>query len=475
MARVLRISRQEVLKRTQISGLHLMSEAVSVIQNELVTAFPPFASIDEFIKLFIDILVKDYKLNSILVDKQIAQQVIDEIRERRITSGTGNELVVKNVVKSEDNVKKTYLKHLSLLRQHLEKHPIFQSREFTLSPIDNLITLDKDLEVECIVYGFLYKDKTKIDSEFYIEDNTGKVPIVFSEDTQFKDDLIPSNSFVLVEGSYDSAKDTLFADSVGHTSPANLQENIDLSNSLERVGRMVVVVSDIHLDDKQTLDKLKTMLTGYDSMVPIPDLFIFVGPFVSQTCQDITIFKNHMKNLVKLIAKFNKISRLSQFIFVPGFHDNEGNDLPKPAFTVDMFPTSTTKLANYHLATNPVNIYIDNRHICLAAFPYMSRLEQNIINDNCDDTQQLGSSIIKLISSNGHLSSGLSRHYESCLSVFHIPDFIILFDSDMNEAMDSKAYDYSHLLVLPSFSSQQFKFKVFYTEPKHHDSSQILS
>ncbi len=39
-----------------------------------------------------------------------------------------------------------------------------------------------------------------------------------------------------------------------------------------------------------------------------------------------------MKNFVKLISTFNKIAKNSQFIFVPGFNDLSGNNIPKLVF-----------------------------------------------------------------------------------------------------------------------------------------------
>ncbi|CAG2101249.1 unnamed protein product [Medioppia subpectinata] len=446
--------------------LHLASE---------LSRFPPYESCDQFIRQFIHHLMIGHKLAECLVDAQTARLVVQEMRDKRITRTVDDsQLVVKNVADDDNHSKKSksYLRHLTQLRQHLEKHPVFNSKNFRLTPIDSLITTS-DESVDCIVFGFLVKNASKI-NELVVEDNTGRVPLVFTDDTQFRDALVVENSFVIIEGTYDSPKDCLYVESIGQSPPIDLSSAVEVSDGLQRIGRMLVVISDIHLDDENTLDKLKTLLTGYDSMVPIPDAFLFVGDFMSKPCDEVSDFKAHMKNFVKIISKFTKISNFSQLIFIPGFNDIKGNDIPKSAFTVDMFPMTTKLINNYHLATNPVNIYIDGRHICLSAIPYMSKLRKHIIHNSTEDSTELGASIAKLITCNGHLSAGLSHNLHNSLSLFHLPDFVLISDKHMNEDMDSNAHNYTDLVVLPSFSRDNFRFKVFYTNPKHIECSQIL-
>ncbi|CAG2175999.1 unnamed protein product [Oppiella nova] len=244
-----------------------------------------------------------HKLDSFLVDADTTQEVINELRDRRITTTTDNQLIVKNVANdgNNGNKSKTFLKHLIQLRQHLQRHPIFDTKNFKLTEIDSLITSSKET-IECLVFGFLMKNSSKI-NEFLIEDNSGRVPVVFTDETQFRDSLAVENSFVLIEGTYDSPKDCLYVDSIGQSPPIDLSSTLEVSNSLQRTGRMLVVVSDVHLDDENTLDKLKTLLTGYDSMVPIPDAFVFVGDFMSKPCDEVSDLKGNFE--IETIHKLN--------------------------------------------------------------------------------------------------------------------------------------------------------------------------
>ncbi|CAG2165199.1 unnamed protein product [Oppiella nova] len=159
-------------------------------------------------------------------------------------------------------------------------------------------------------------------------------------------------------------------------------------------------------------------------MVPIPDAFVFVGDFMSKPCDEVS--------------------------------DLKGTDIPKCAFTVDMFPMTTKLISNFHLATNPVNIYIDGRHLCLSAFPYIPKLRKHMIHNSTEESAELGASVLKLMASNGHLSAGLSTNLHSCLSLFHLPDFVLIADKHMNEDMDSNAYDYIDLARRPELPKCDF-------------------
>ena len=139
-----------------------------------------------------------------------------------------------------------------------------------------------------------------------------------------------------------------------------------------------------------------------------------------------------------------------------------------------MFPQSTTRITNFYLATNPVNIYIDGRHICLLSFPLLSKLQKHIIHNNTEESNEFGSALAKHIICNAHLSAGTTKNLESCLSLFHLPDFLIVSDKEVNQNWETNAYDFIDFVNLPSFSKDNFKFKVFYTNPKLVENSQIL-
>src|SRR5438445_12390338 len=136
-----------------------------------------------------------------------------------------------------------------------------------------------------------------------------------------------------------------------------------------------------------------------------------------------------------------------------------------------MFPTSTTKISNFYLATNPVNIYIDSRHICLFSYSYFSKFKKNVIHDSTENSNEYGSSIAKVMLSNAHLTAGLNKNFYSSLSLCHVPDLLILADKNCHKEFESDVYNHTSFLNLPSFSENDFKFKVYYTYPNKTEDS----
>jgi predicted phosphodiesterase len=288
--KVLKINRNEISKRLKINGLNVRSEALSLMESELLNGYPNYQSIDEFISLITNILVINCDTNWFIIDAKTAQKAIDILRESRICKTVDNQLLVKNVLTDCDNhsITNNYLHHFHQLFESLNKHKLFAQSNHKLTKIDDLITSSHDLN--CIVFGFLFKDSTKI-SRYLIEDSSGRVPVVFTEETQWRDDIMVENSFVLIEGNYDSQEDCLHVNEIGLTPPTDINTTINVSNGLSRLGRMIVIISDIHLNDEKTINKLKALFTGYNSMVPIPDCFLFVGDFLSKQCTDVSDFK----------------------------------------------------------------------------------------------------------------------------------------------------------------------------------------
>lgn len=146
----------------------------------------------------------------------------------------------------------------------------------------------------------------------------------------------------------------------------------------------------------------------------------------------------------------------------------------RPAFVQETFPISTTKLTNFYLATNPVNIYIDGRHICIYAYPYTSKLKKNIIYDETENEKEYGIAVAKLLTTNAHLTAGINKSFCSSLSIWHSPDMLILADKSTKHQFDCKIFNNLSFLKLPSFSKNNFQFKVIYTDSNTAEHSQIF-
>ncbi|XP_021755532.1 DNA polymerase epsilon subunit B-like [Chenopodium quinoa] len=88
---------------------------------------------------------------------------------------------------------------------------------------------------------------------------------------------------------------------------------------------MFVVLSDIWLDDEETMVKLKEVLEGYEAVEVVPSLFIFMGSFCSSPCNlsfhSFASLRSQFGNLGKMIAEYPRILEQSRFLFIPSIDD----------------------------------------------------------------------------------------------------------------------------------------------------------
>lgn len=291
-SKVVKVSRHEIHKKFQLNGfnlkrsalkyvylylliIYLFSDAITMMESEYLNGYPPYQSLDEFIKEISKILMLKCKTDSFIIDSNTAQSAVDHIKQMKLGQPYDQSLVVKNVFCETENKSGKHLHHYMTLFKNVGKHPVFQ-REFKLNQIDQLIT--SDVSLDCIVLGFLRKDHSKLAANLILEDATGQVPISFTSDTQYRDKLIVENSFVLVEGNYQTEEDNLYVNSIGL--PPISSSNSEQNEPIQHEGRMIVILHDVNLDDESTVRKLKILLTGYNSNDPVPDCFIFIGDFL---------------------------------------------------------------------------------------------------------------------------------------------------------------------------------------------------
>lgn len=129
----------------------------------------------------------------------------------------------------------------------------------------------------------------------------------------------------------------------------------------------IIVLSDIHLDKPQVLQKLRVLFNEYesefeeeeysDSAFP-PVLFIFLGNFTSSTgtlAENASILTKSFDKLTDMILSFKKLSHC-YFVFVPGPSDPAGsviNILPKAPLPQTFTKTALNRIPKIQFTTNP--------------------------------------------------------------------------------------------------------------------------
>lgn len=370
--------------------------------------------------------------------------------------------------------------HYNFLYKRLSALPIFQ-QDFRLTKLQTL-TESNEPSIRCICFGLLVKNLKKIDGYLLI-DSSGRVPLKITPDTNFKNRLAYVNCIVLVEGVYTNPNDVLFAANIGY--PPILLDPLIEKSLCCRDDRIIVLLSELFLDEDDTLKALETLFCGYDSTEVPPFMFVMIGNFTREPCRNSDELNVNLKKLMRLIRACENLKK-SHFVIIPGAGDTkavkpsmEESFLPKPAFSQDLFPTNHLKVSNFnniHLASNPTHIYFGDRQITVAAHSYLKELGKGLLHDLSDHREELFETAKQIVLSNAHLCAGIEKSYRDCLKVWHRPDLLLLADTkafgrkyDYNS---SKTSDTSFATML-SFSRQNFHFKVYYMRSGMIEESQV--
>ncbi len=296
-------------------------------------------------------------------------------------------------------------------------------------------------------------------NQYYLEDPTSSIPIDLSQvNHPSTDGFITEYSIVLVEGHMSDDGEMLIVQTIGHPmyeSRNDAIENIGLQNSnifdtipnlneLERLqseelehgfNGMFVLLSDVHLDDINVLEKMEVLFQGFDGSssssssndnegndhqddeemydnesFPLP-VFVLMGDFASNYPSSIgsgdTIggkstvsYKSFMMGLfdelANVIAKFPRIAQEGRFVLIPSMNDvGMGSILPRPPLPKYFLKGLQSKVRHVHLASNPCRLRYFSKEIVLSRFDLLSKLRRNAIlppknasRDNDDDDDE---------------------------------------------------------------------------------------
>ena len=275
-------------------------------------------------------------------------------------------------------------------------------------------------------------------NQFYLEDPTSSIPIDLSLiQHPSTDGFITEYSIVLVEGHMSEDGEMLIVQTIGHPmyeSRNDAIENIGLQhsnifdtipnlNELERLqseelehgfNGMFVLLSDVHLDDMNVLEKLETLFQGFDDSTsvnmednqdgemydsesfPLP-VFVLMGDFASNYPSSIggggdTVgggkssisYKSFMTGLfdelANVITKFPRIAKEGRFVLIPSMNDvGMGSILPRPPLPRYFLKGLQSKVEHVHLASNPCRLRYFSKEIVLCRFDLLSKLRRNAI------------------------------------------------------------------------------------------------
>ncbi len=337
------------------------------------------------------------------------------------------------------------LQRYHLIQQRILRQDIFQNKmsiNYSLSSSKNILQSEQHKLTP--IEGLLGTSGTKTllgiivqveQNQYYIEDPTGSIPIDLSQVTYpSTDGFITEYSIVLIEGEmsadgsgmlvvhtighpmYESRGDAIKSIGMEHSNIfdtiPNLNELVRLQNEELEHGYkgMFVLLSDVHLDDTNVMEKLEKLFQGfegcdddYDDQVPLP-VFILMGDFASRypsssngiggggtrgaghsssmppSSSSTTLIMSLFDDLADIISKFPRIAKEGRFVLIPSMNDiGLGSILPRPPLPHYFLKGLQSKVKHVHLASNPCRLRYFSKEIVLSRIDVLSKLRRNSI------------------------------------------------------------------------------------------------
>ncbi|KAK9168249.1 hypothetical protein Syun_000389 [Stephania yunnanensis] len=487
-------TRKKVHRKFKMRGYTLKMEAL----EEILSFLSRFEDAEEeAIDLLLDELEKE-SLKSSIIDRDSVHRVTSLLLEAEAaveaTAASSNRSPLRIIDAfvvprfRYDSVKKTFYEHtgklplhgdasakaalyrdrFELLLQRISRDPHFSKPVFDPEMIHSG---NRSCEISSIQSLIGHTGRRWImgvisqleDGRFYLEDLTEAIHKVttgfFVENTVIvaEGELLPNGTFQVNTCGFPPLEDrdeTLAAlvglDFFGGGS-LTMEETLRLS-ALEKkaVNDMFVILSDIWVDDEETMEKLATVLEGYENVEVVPSLFVLMGNFCSRPCNlSFSSFSTLRSQFGKLGEKIGSCPRLkehSRFLFIPGPDDlGPSTVLPRRALPKYMVEELQMHVPNAIFASNPCRIKFYTQEIVVFRQDLLYRMRRScLVPPSTEETSDHFEHLVATISHQSHLCplpltvQPIMWNYDHCLRLYPTPHTIILGDKS-----EQKAFKYT--------------------------------
>ncbi|XP_022656971.1 DNA polymerase epsilon subunit 2-like [Varroa jacobsoni] len=400
-----------------------------------------------------------------------------------------------------------YCERYKIVQQRTLRHKLFAAPtaasmlssskrdHYKLCSCESLIGMTNKANRFVVVLGMLTQLK---EGKLFLEDPTGSVQLDLSK-ASFSQALITEGSIVLAEGTYDDKMFNVQAIGFAPAEPAKtsreyfgsvnyfagdavkcMKTDSSLKESQHQLeDYMLVILSDVWLDDVKTMERLKILFTGYNQCSP--SAFILMGNFLRNSLgfQDVGTLKECFKQLADLITQFPDLMSRSRFIFVPGNRDPLTTKvIPRPPLPKVVTEYFSMKIPQSTFTSNPARIQLYTQEIILFREDLISKMCRNSVHVpwEPDGEVQLSQLYVKNLVGNAHLCA-LPTHiapvlwqWDHALWLYPTPDLVVCADKHEPFTISQNEC----LFTNPGqFTKGDFCFKVYLPGQKKVEDSQI--
>ncbi|KAH6770525.1 DNA polymerase epsilon subunit B2 [Perilla frutescens var. hirtella] len=518
--------RNKVQRKFKMRGYTLKMEALTEILG-FIGRFPEAE--DEALDLLLDEL-HNVSLKSSILDKESVHRVVSllleaeaAVEESPTTSSYGSASSALRIIDAfdvpkfrYDPIKKLFHKYSGklpiygdasakvtlyrdrffLLFQRLSRDPHFSRPVFDsdmsdygscqISPIQSLVGQTG----KRWVMGLISQLE---DGHFYLEDLTAAVEVDLTNAISFYGPEISGffveNTIILAEGEMlldgifqvktcgfppleDREKSLAMFGGIDFFGGGSLtkEETVRLAE-LERgaVNDMFVILSDVWLDNEETMEKLETILSGYENENVVPSLFVFMGNFCSHPCNlsfnSYSSIRSQFGKLGKMIADHKRLKEHSRFVFIPGPDDiGPSNALPRCSLPKYITEEFQNHIPNAVFLSNPCRIRFYTQEIVFLRQDMLYRMRRScLMPPLTEETSDPFEHLVATIMHQSHLCplplsvQPIVWNFDHCLHLYPTPQTIVLGDRS-----EQKAFKYTGVTCFnPGSFSKDFTFVAY--------------
>ncbi|UYV60322.1 POLE2 [Cordylochernes scorpioides] len=397
------------------------------------------------------------------------------------------------------------LRHKLFAPQPLVSSERQQEGGFVLRPVEFLLGSSMR-QGNVLSLGMLTQMK---EGKYYLEDPSGSVQLDLSKTVSldpaasYRGGIFTDHAFVLAEGFYEDhifhvqtlgfpplEPSSLTRRSGGcrqHFGTANLfggpsSTTVKTNEKMRRLeannpDAMIVILSDVWLDQIKVLEKLQVLFTGYANMAPV--CFLLLGNFLSQPhgSHQPKVMKECLRKLAALIAEHPTLLEDSHFVFVPGPRDvGMANILPRPGLPDQVTEEFRRKVPKSVFTTNPCRLQWGTKEVVVLREDVGAKLCRSALYVPAEVT---GATVARTLAANGHLlplplaAAPVFWPHDPALWLYPLPDLVVL--GSRGASWGACPVAGCTFLYPGSFVINQFSFKVYMPASGDIEDSQIPS
>jgi DNA polymerase epsilon subunit 2 len=232
-------------------------------------------------------------------------------------------------------------------------------------------------------------------------------------------------------------RDFRFAAAAGPAEAAALAAALRAGDGDE--GELLVLLSDVWLDQPTTLDHLRTVFQGLRAARP--RAFVLSGPFTAHplggNAEGVARARALFDALCDLILEFPDLEAHCSFVLVPGAHDPGcGNVLPRPALPRHITQRLRARVRRAVFASNPCRLLYRGHEMVIFRDDLSARLRRNAaLPPTLRDSRDASEHVVRTVLDQAHLcplplaARPVFWNYDHALRLYPPPDALVLADS----------------------------------------------